>query len=79
MNSAIVLRSNNGIQASVFTERSTGGSAELLKNTIELIQNRRTLTDDGRWVQEPLNETDSDGIGIKVNARYWLHIFDTEK
>ena len=33
--------------------------------------------DDNRGVDEPLNETDSQGIGIKVNARYWLHIFNT--
>jgi hypothetical protein len=58
------------------TERSMGGSADLIKGTIEIIQNRRLLLDDGRGVIEPLNETDKDGYGIKTNARYYLDIFD---
>jgi len=58
------------------TERSSGGSAELIKGTIEIIQNRRILGDDKRGVGEPLNETDSQGYGIKINSKYYLDIFD---
>ena len=45
--------------------------------TIELMQNRRLLFDDNRGVEEPLNETDSNGYGIEVNAKYYIQIFDT--
>lgn len=51
----------------------------MVKSSIELIQNRRTTKDDNRGVCEPLNERDADGIGIKVNARYYLEIFDYSK
>jgi hypothetical protein len=36
------------------------------------------LQDDNRGPKEILNETDTDGNGIKVTAKYWLHIFDLE-
>jgi len=41
------------------TEKSTGGSAELIKGTIEIMQNRRLIRDDNKGVCEPLNEKDS--------------------
>lgn len=53
-------------------ERAQAGSANLIPNGIELIQNRRLLFDDQRGVREPLNETGSDGYGLQINARYWL-------
>jgi hypothetical protein len=53
------------------TERSTAGSAELIKGTIEIIQNKRLICDDNRGVGEPLNETDSQGFGMKFNSRYY--------
>jgi hypothetical protein len=34
------------------------------------------IQDDIRGVEEPLNEIDLDGNGIRVNARYYMHIFD---
>ena len=47
------------------------------KATIELMQHRRLLRDDTLGVQENLNETDIlDMKGIKVNARYYMQIFD---
>jgi hypothetical protein len=58
------------------TERSTAGSAVLIKGTIEIIQNKRLICDDNRGVGEPLNETDSQGFGMKFNSRYYLDIFD---
>lgn len=67
-------------QVTVLNERSQAGSADLSsKSSIEIIQNRRLLHDDNRGVCEPLNETDSNGYAMKVNARYWLEIFDYAK
>ena len=39
-------------------------------NGIELMQNRRLLYDDWRGVGEALNEVNSNGTGIEVNAEY---------
>jgi hypothetical protein len=36
------------------------------------MQHRRTLGDDGLGVEEPLNERESDGLGIKVSAKYYM-------
>jgi hypothetical protein len=57
-------------------DRAQAGSAELVKGNIELIQNRRLLQDDNKGVIEILNETDSQGVGIKTTATYWLQLFD---
>jgi hypothetical protein len=43
------------------------------------MQNRRTLLDDDLGVDESLNETEADGMGIKSNAKYYMQIFDTVK
>jgi len=50
----------------VMNDRSQGGSV----GTIELMQNRRLFHDDMRGVEESLNETDSAGYGIQVDALY---------
>lgn len=84
VNSAIAMRDvekngskiDQGVQVTVMNERSQAGAATLQKGMIELIQNRRLLQDDQRGVEENLNETDADGFGMKVNAKYWLNIFD---
>lgn len=68
--------SESGVQVTIMNERSQAGSATIQKGMIELIHNRRLLFDDDRGVGEPLNETDPQGFGMKVNARYWLNIFD---
>lgn len=58
-------------------DRAQGGSADLTDQaSIELMQNRRILFDDDLGIDEPLNETESDGLGIRVNALYYMHIFD---
>jgi len=75
VNSAIAMRDLDR-QVTVMNEKSQGGSAGLVNGTIELVQNRRLVVDDNKGVVEPLNETDSDGYGLKVNSRYWLQIFD---
>jgi hypothetical protein len=43
------------------------------------MQNRRILFDDDLGIEEPLNETESDGLGLRVNALYYMHIFDFYK
>lgn len=43
------------------TERPQGGSVDLNKGSIELMQSRRLTEDDNKGVIEPLNETDSNG------------------
>ena len=36
-------KKDQNIQATIMTEKSTGGSADLIKGTIELMHNRRIL------------------------------------
>lgn len=48
-------------------------------DTIQLMQNRRLMEDDNKGVIEPLDEMDNDGNGIQVSAKYYMHIFDTQK
>ena len=75
--SAIAIRdSEKKLQATIMNDRAQAGSADLEKSTIELIQHRRMVQDDNRGPKEILNETDASGNGIKVNAKYWLQIFD---
>lgn len=86
INSAIAMRNmdKNGsgtpglrdVQVTIMNERSQAGAATLTEGVIEMLHNRRLLWDDDRGVGEPLNETDSQGYGMKVNARYWLNIVD---
>jgi hypothetical protein len=66
-------------QVTILNDRCQAGAADIDKSTIELIQNRRLIQDDIRGVEEPLNERDSKGQGLKVNARYYMHIFDRLK
>jgi len=63
------------------TSRSHGGSADLLEpQTIELMHHRRLVTDDARGVDEPLDEYDIEtNYGNKVNAKYYMHMFDRSK
>jgi len=58
-----------------------GGTADLTdKATIELMQQRRGLLDDQLGLFEAVNETDSfDHKPIKVNAKYFMQIFDFKK
>ena len=75
VNQAIaVVDEAKGIQMTVTNDRSQGGSV-IDTGRIELMQNRRLYGDDGRGVEEPLNETDEFGNGITVPATYHLQIF----
>lgn len=81
MSSAIAIRDFNGsnIQVTVMNDRAQGGSAGLSnasRASIELMQNRRMTEDDGKGVTEPLNETNSDGTGLRINAKYYMQIFN---
>jgi hypothetical protein len=61
-------------------DRTQGGSADVATpNTIELMQNRRTLDDDGHGLNEALNERDIFDVPLAVNARYYMQIFNTKK
>jgi hypothetical protein len=65
--SAIAMRDiQSNLQVTILNDRPQGGSADLLlNNTIELMQMRRLLGDDGKGIGEALNETDSyDDLGI---------------
>jgi hypothetical protein len=55
-------------------DRLQGGSADLTKSTIELMQTRVLYEKDGNGLDEALNEKDSSGYGVKVNARYYTQI-----
>ena len=69
---AIAIRdSNSDMQVTVMNDRSQGGSV-LESGNIELMQDRRLLHDDGRGVGEALDETNSSGTGIQVNAKYYV-------
>ena len=61
----------------VMNDRSQGGSV-LESGSIELMHDRRLLFDDWRGVGEALNETNIEGTGIQVNARYYVQIFDRD-
>ena len=54
-------------------DRTQGGSADLHdNNTIELMQNRVLLRDDGKGVDQELNETESDEQGLRISAKYYM-------
>lgn len=76
INSAIAIRDDSSnMQLTVMNDRSQGG-AVLSDGSIEIMQNRRLYHDDGRGVGEALDETNSDGVGIQVNTRYFVQLFD---
>ena len=82
--SAIAMRdfkNGSNTQVTILNDRTQAGAADMSDNsTIELMQHRRVLADDGKGVEENLNETDSfDDLGIQVNAKYYMQIFDQEK
>lgn len=83
VDSAIAIRDfskASNIQVTVMNDRAQGGSANAHENnTIELLQNRVILTDDSKGVDEVLNETEADGMGLRITARYFMQIFDTKK
>ena len=83
VDSAIGLKDDKQkIGVTVMNDRSQGGSAELVKGNIELIQSRRMLYDDGRGVGENLDEWENStdkSRGVIVNARYWIDVYSVTK
>ena len=75
IDSAIAMRDQNGsnLQVTIMNDRAQGGSADVSgKAQIEIMQHRRLANDDNKGVIEQLNETDSDGFGVKVTAKYYM-------
>lgn len=71
---------NSSLQVTILNDRPQGGSADLSSPaTIELMQHRRILMNDDYGASTGINETDRDGRGIRVNARYFMQIFDVNK
>lgn len=60
----------------VLNDRSQGGSV-LRPGEIELMIHRRLLQDDGRGVEEPLNETGADREGLRQLVRHYV-VFGNE-
>ena len=75
INSAIALRNSNNMQLTIMNDRSQGGSV-LENGSVEIMQNRRLMFDDWRGVGEPLDEKNSKLVGIEVNNRYFMQLFD---
>lgn len=64
--------------ASVLVDRARGGA--VIKNGVfELMLHRRTIEDDGRGVDEPLNETESNGKGLTQLVRNYLLFGDNNR
>jgi len=56
-------------------DRSMAGTS-LEPGSIQLMQNRRIFADDGKGVDDWLNERDENGFGIRVKASYYLQLID---
>ena len=79
INSAIAIKDTaKNTQFTVSNSRSQGGSA-LYPGQIQLMQNRRIPCDDGKGENDFLNETDSDGSGLRVRAAYFVQIHSLEE
>ena len=70
VNAQIFIRDEENLpvrrQLTLVNDRSQGGSS-ITDGSLELMLHRRLLRDDGRGVEEPLNELGSDGKGKKNN------------
>jgi len=66
-------------QVTIMVDRPRGGSVDLAKSTIEIMHHRRLVNSDHKGLEESLDEQDGKNQGIKVNGRYFMHIFDITK
>lgn len=72
VNSRLILRDEKaGVQLSVLTDRSQGGTS-MVDGAAELMLHRRTLDDDAFGVGEALNEPGFDGKGLVVRGTHVL-------
>lgn len=79
VNTAIAIRDEYGegddpAQMTVMNDRAQGG-ASLVDGRIQLMQNRRLFYDDGKGVNEALNEVNEFGKGIHTHNTYWMQLF----
>jgi len=75
--SAIAAINTDNQQVTVMTDRAQGGTM-YKTGRIELMQNRRMYFDDGRGVNEALNETNQYGFGLQVPASYYIQLFNKQ-
>ena len=86
VNAALYIQDNAGVAIAVATDRSQGG-ASLEDGSLELMVQRRTLADDWRGVNEPMNETDGGitayppygnatrlGDGVVIKGKHYIRI-----
>ena len=62
---------NHNRSVTIITDRSQGGSV-IREGEIEIMVHRRLLVDDGRGVEEALNETEQGGKGLTQLVRHNL-------
>ncbi|KAI8100833.1 hypothetical protein M9434_005218 [Picochlorum sp. BPE23] len=76
--SAAYITDDSSNTMSVITDRSQGASS-LQDGELEFMLHRRTIVDDKRGVNEPLNEmhcpdsTDETCVGLVVRGKHWIH------
>lgn len=77
INSRIFIRDEtNERQLTLVTDRTHGGSS-INDGEIELMLHRRILNDDSLGLNEPLNETGSDGLGLIAKGNFYLFLNST--
>ena len=77
VNSRAYIKGNRGVQLTVLTDRSVGGSS-LKDGSLEFMIHRRLQYNDGTVGGEPLNEPGRDGRGLIVRGRF-LVLLETSK
>ena len=71
VNSRAYIKDESGVQLTIMTDRSVGGSS-LKDGSLEFMVHRRLLHDDGRGLNEALNEPGVDGRGLIVRGKFLL-------
>ncbi|XP_028398027.1 lysosomal alpha-mannosidase-like [Dendronephthya gigantea] len=71
INSRAYIKDESGIQLTVMTDRSLGGSS-IKDGSLEFMVHRRLLHDDKRGVSEALNEPGINGRGLIVRGKFLL-------
>ena len=79
VNSRIFIRDETKkTQLTVLTDRSQGGSS-LANGSLELMLHRRLIGDDGRGLEEALNELGYEGRGLVVRGKNYLVLSSIEE
>ena len=63
---------------SVMNDHAQGGTS-IANGEIQIMQNRNSETDDHRGMAEPIDEKDKFGNRIRVDATYYIDIYDKSK